>query len=234
MTRKPIIFAVILARGGSKRLPGKNIRDFAGIPLIGWSIKAALDSGKIERVFVSTDDKTIAKVAVEQGAEVPFLRPTELALDETSSMDSLLHFLNDLKERPEYVMLMQPTSPLRTSEHVVQAVDLFSQEQKKGADSIVSVKHLKTPFKYLRFIEDGRMRTLKDSVEEQAGKVFLDCDLLGSNGALYLAALKTLEKEKTFYTQNTVPYIMDENSSIDIDTLEEFEQAEHIFKLTNS
>ena len=113
------ILAIIPARGGSKGLPGKNMKEICGRPLVAWSIEQAKDFKHIHRIVVSTDDDQIAKIANEYGAEVPFMRPVELANDTASTIDVIFDALNWLKRyenyQPEYILLLQPTSPLRTA-----------------------------------------------------------------------------------------------------------------------
>ncbi|WP_205451066.1 cytidylyltransferase domain-containing protein [Salinibacter ruber] len=111
------VLGVILARGGSKGLPRKNIRDLAGKPLIAWTIEAGHESEYLDRLILSSDDEEIMTVAEEHGCEVPFRRPDELAQDDTPSMDALLHALNQV-ESHDYVVLLQPTSPLRTADDI--------------------------------------------------------------------------------------------------------------------
>lgn len=113
-----MILAVIPARGGSKGIPGKNIKDLYGQPLISYTIQAALDCKKIDRVVVSTDSEKIAGVAKKYGADVPFLRPAALAMDTSKTIDAVIDVLERLQETYEYVVLLQPTSPLRTAEDI--------------------------------------------------------------------------------------------------------------------
>jgi CMP-N-acetylneuraminic acid synthetase len=125
--------AVIPARGGSKKLPGKNIKPLNGIPLIAYTIEAALSSGKIARVIVSTDDKEIAEIAVKHGAETPFLRPAELAKDDTPDRPVLMHAINWLKENEGYVAnevaILRPTTPLKTAEMIDACLELLEEKQ---------------------------------------------------------------------------------------------------------
>ena len=133
------ILGLIPARGGSKALPHKNIRQFAGKPLIAWTIETALACPMLDRTIVSTDDPEIADVSRHWGAEVPFLRPAELARDDTPGIEPVLHAVRWLGEnegyRPDYVMVLQPTSPLRTTEDIEAAIQLARDRQ---ADGVVS------------------------------------------------------------------------------------------------
>ena len=121
------IMAVITARGGSKGVPRKNIRDLSGKPLIAWSIEAAKNSGYIDRIIVSTEDTEIRDISLEYGAEVPFLRPKELAEDNSSSVDTVLHVIEKLEKdynyTPDYILLLQPTSPLRNEVHIDDSIE---------------------------------------------------------------------------------------------------------------
>lgn len=145
------ILGLIPARGGSKGIPRKNIKLLAGKPLIAWTIEAALDSSCFARLIVSTDDAEIASVARQYGAEVPFLRPAELASDAASSMDVVLHGLDWLAQAaqslPGLVMLLQPTSPLRTPEDIQAAITLQTE---KNAEAVVSVCEAAHPVQWLR------------------------------------------------------------------------------------
>ena len=136
--------AIITARGGSKGLPGKNIKLMAGKPMIVWTIEAARQAQSVARVCVSTDDAAIASVSRDWGAEVPFLRPVELARDDTPGIAPVLHAVKWMEEhegyRPDYVMLLQPTSPLRTAQDITSATELA---ESKGGDSVVSVSEVK-------------------------------------------------------------------------------------------
>ena len=138
------VLAIIPARGGSKRLPGKNIKDLNGKPLIAWTIDAALRSKYIDKSVVSTDDEIIAEISQKYGAEVPFIRPKELATDTASSIDVILHAINFYKTKGEpfeYVILLQPTSPLRTTEDIDHAFEMLNEETK----AIVSVCETEHP-----------------------------------------------------------------------------------------
>ena len=148
------LLALIPARGGSKRLPKKNILDLLGKPMISWSIEAALGSKFIDKVIVSTDDKEISDIAENYGVSAPFLRPAELSEDDTSSIDVALHALSEIEQSDidyHYILLLQPTSPLRKSFHIDSAVNLFIE---KSADAIVSVTEMEHPIEWVGEISD--------------------------------------------------------------------------------
>ena len=139
------LLAIIPARGGSKRLPNKNILDLAGKPLIVWTIDAAKKSKYIDQIVVSTDSNMIAETAIKAGAEVPFMRPPNLAQDDTSTYEVVDHTLTELRNHGnqyECLLLLQPTSPLRTAEHIDSATDLFTTKNADAVISVTEVDHL--------------------------------------------------------------------------------------------
>lgn len=210
---------LITARGGSKGIPQKNIRPLAGKPLIAWTIQAAKQSRRLDRAIVSTDDPEIASVAREWGAEVPFMRPPELALDDSPHRDVVLHALDWLESEsaspPDYLMLLQPTSPLRTAEDIDRAIALAAE---KDADSVISVcptpHH---PYLSKEIAEDGQ---LLDFIERPQG--YLPRQSLAPayslNGAIYLVRRSVLRERDSWYTARTFAYVMPPERSLDIDT----------------
>ena len=224
------ILAIIPARGGSKGVKRKNIKELNGHPLIYYTIKAALRSKYINRVIVSTDDCEIEKVAKSNGAEVPYLRPKELAGDNSSTVDVVIELLNHLKisEKyiPEYIMVLQCTSPLRDTKDIDNSIEkLISSE----FDGIVSVCEAKiNPYwtnvlkgdKLEYFIEDGKYIIRRQDLPK----------IYNLNGAIYFVKREVFEIEKTFEVSNLTAYIMDEQSSIDIDNEMDFKIAELIME----
>ena len=221
--------AIIPARGGSKGIPHKNIKDLNGKPLIAWTIKESLKSKYIDKLIVSTEDKEIAEISKKYGAKVPFLRPAELALDSTPGIDPILHAVKWFKNRNcnfDYVMCLQCTSPFRTYDQIDEAIEnLF----KKDADSVVSVcENEITPY-WMKKIKNGK---LKDFLDEDVFYVRRQDvpKVYRLNGAIYLAKTQLLLNIKNWYTENTIPCIMDEISSIDIDNMLDFKFAEFLMK----
>lgn len=222
------IVAMIPAREGSKRLPGKNIKLLGGKPLIAWSIEAALNSDYIDEVMVSTDDQCIADIALQYGASVPFLRPVELAGDTSSSMDVVEHVINSylgLEQPFEYLMLLQPTSPLRTAAHINQACEQLFE---KDGDSIVSVCPCDHSPLWSNVIpENGSLKGfINDKVVGLRSQDLPEYYRL--NGAIYLARTDMLLQHKQFLNAelNVFSYKMDDHSSVDIDSLIDFQLAE--------
>ncbi len=211
--------SIIPARGGSKRLPRKNILDLAGKPLIAWSIEAAKSSKYIDEVMVTTDDKEIAKVSVRYGAKVPFFRPEVLATDIASTFDVIEHtidfYKNDLKKEFDYLVLLQPTSPLRKKTHIDEAIALMVA---KNADAVISVCEVDhSPLWSNTLPENG---DLSHFIREEI-KGIRSQDLpkyYRLNGAIYICRIQRLLEEKTlFIKDNIFAYQMDRKASVDID-----------------
>ncbi len=205
---------IIPARGGSKGLPGKNIRKLSGKPLICHAIEAAFSSGL--QPIITTDDNEIATVASDSGGVVPFLRPTHLATDTTPMIDVLLHAIEYLSESAAYdsVLLLQPTSSLRTSGDISEALQLYE----KYGDPVVSVCATAKPIQWVFFRDEtGR---LTPTVESQPNvpnrqEAMPQVEL---NGAIYIAPISLLREKRTFLLPNTRSYLMPRERSIDIDT----------------
>ena len=219
--------AIIPARGGSKRLPGKNLLEIAGKPLIAWSIESALKSKVFERVIVSTDSVAIAQTAVDMGAEAPFLRPSALSTDVSATVEVLLHALNILgipKSNPiSHVACLQPTSPLRKAEDIIHAKELL---EKNNADAVISVcKNEHSPLWSNILPDDNNMESfLSDQAQKTPSQLLPEYYRL--NGAIYFCDIMRLIEEKTlFLNSNIYAYIMNRKNSIDIDDEVDFDLA---------
>lgn len=216
------ILGLIPARGGSKRLPGKNIRPLAGVPLIAWSIRSALASGVFDKVLVTTDDPAIAEIAVDHGASVPWMRPAELASDTATSMDVVLHALSACEASGgvtfDSVMLLQPTSPFRSVDTILRAVELHCRS---GLQSIVSVCPAKVhPEWCFRMDSDGSLQRYVGD-ESLATRSQDLPPAYQINGAIYLATTGELHRERTFLgsrTHGMVVQRLEENIDIDDDS----------------
>lgn len=212
------IIGLITARGGSKAIPRKNVRLVAGKPLIAWTIEAASYSLRLSQLVVSTDDQEIAAIARKWGARVPFLRPAELALDNSPHIPVVVHAIEWLESheqlRCDYVLLLQPTSPLRSGEDIENAIQLALE---RDADSVVSV--CEAPFHpYLaKNIVDGRLESFLPQPEGYLARQNLPKAYV-INGAIYLVRRDLLMKQHTFYTERTYAYLMPPERSLDIDT----------------
>ncbi len=213
------VLGLIPARGGSKSIPRKNVAFVAGKPLIAWTIEPALQCPSLSRVIVSTDDREIAGAAKRYEAEVPFMRPVELAQDDTSSIDVVIHAIRWLEahenDRPDYVMLLQPTSPLRNSDDI-ERVNRIARE--KDADGIISVCRVHHhPYWMKRINEDGVLVDYVSDKQECTSRQGLPPAYV-LNGAIYLARTDVLLNQQTFYTERTYAYIMPLERSLDIDS----------------
>ncbi|MEZ8602552.1 MULTISPECIES: cytidylyltransferase domain-containing protein [Vibrio] len=217
------ILAFIPARGGSKRLPRKNILPLAGKPLIGWSIEAAKDSKYINQIFISTDDQEIAEVAQSFGIDVPELRPSHLASDTASTADVLTYTLEKFGNNVDIVVLLQPTSPLRTAVHIDQALELFV---KKQASSVVSVTPCEHPPTWSNTLPDDG--SLGEFVRPEALKRSQDLEgFYRFNGAIYIFDVrKFLKCRDICYTNESFAYVMENKDSFDIDQQLDFDLAE--------
>ena len=209
------VLAVITARGNSKRLPHKNILDVGGRPLIAWSIEAAKNSLFIDRFILSSDDDKIIQTARKWGCEAPFKRPPELACDETLIEHVLIHALDSIKEAYDYIVLLQPTSPLRTPKDIDECIALCNEH---GASACVSVfQTKKSPYWTFRVDESGCMTPfLRAEEPSHPRQNLLNTHMV--NGAVYVAEVPWYIKNQTFFSANTVAYIMPPERSVDIDT----------------
>ncbi|MFD1551232.1 acylneuraminate cytidylyltransferase family protein [Putridiphycobacter roseus] len=227
------ILGLIPARGGSKGLPGKNIRPLNGKPLIAWSIESSLASQQIDTTIVSTDDKAIADIAVAHGASLPFMRPNHLASDQSTSKDVIIHALEYFREAGQafdYLVLLQPTSPFRKAGDIDKAIDLAKET---GADLVVSVKETASNPYYVLFEEDekGNLKNSKASTFSRRQ----DCPKVYElNGSIYVFKVKSILEKDSLKFENTIKFLMDSYHSIDIDNLEDFEYAEFLLQKQQS
>lgn len=220
--------AIIPARGGSKRLPGKNIKLLAGKPLICWTIDAAFQSKLFDLVLVSTDSPDIAYIAQEAGAIVPGLRPSELASDKATTNDVITHMVDIVEQQWEQVStitLLQPTSPLRKAENIRAAYDLFV---KKQASSVVSVCRLEHPLQLCnRLPRDGCMHNF---IRPENNKRTQDLEpYYRVNGAIYIFDRQFVGHIVDIYCKKSYAYVMSMEESIDIDEQFDFDVAELMF-----
>jgi CMP-N,N'-diacetyllegionaminic acid synthase len=211
--------AIIPARGGSKGVRRKNIAPVGGRPLLAWTIETARAARTVNRIVVTTDDAEIAKIANDHNAEVPFLRPASLATDYTSGMDVLLHAVRWLEENEGYhsdwVLLLQPTSPLRTAEDIDTA---FSIATAHNADAVVSANPAQTHPYWMKKIEsDGRFSEFFEQQKVDANRQELP-PAFALNGAIYLIKNKTLLSQQNFFNSRTYAYVMPQERSLDVDT----------------
>jgi CMP-N,N'-diacetyllegionaminic acid synthase len=229
------VLAIIPARGGSKGIPRKNLANAGGKSLLRWTVDAALQSDRCTRVIVSTDSNEIAAHSLECGAEVPFLRPPELATEYTPGIAPILHALrwlmNEEDYRPDYVVKLQPTSPLRTASDIDGAMSLAIQ---KSADAVVSVTPaIQHPFWMKVLTDDGRMQDFTSSGRVVAQRQDLS-PVYALNGAIYLAKREVLLKHESWYTERTYAYVMPVERSLDVDTPEDLRLVDLMLRDSSS
>lgn len=218
------VVAIILARGGSKRLPKKNVKKLAGKPLVAYSIEAAKQSKYINRTVVFTDNKDIARISQKYGVEV-FKEPSHLAQDHSKATDALFYLLSLLKKQNvdhSVVVFLQPTSPLRTTGDIDKAISIFLNDK---CESVVSVFEAEHDIHWAMAFKHGYLAPLLDLKSFKARSQDL-LPIYIPNGAIYVSSVVTLLKNKSFYTKKTLPYVMPRERSIDIDTQEDFNAAE--------
>jgi len=224
--------AIITARGGSKGLKRKNILDFNGKPLIAWTIEAALNSKRIDECFVTTEDDEIAEVSIMHGAKV-IPRPINLAGDFVTSEDVLVHALSELEETFEHIdilALLQPTSPLRSSTEI----DLAIQEYiKSSADCVISVfKPKHSAAKAYKLNENGSISGLFDESAPYEPRQNLP-QTFQPNGAIYVFNSEKFKSAGKIPRENVYPFEMSEETSIDIDDIDDFRKAEEQMRNSN-
>ena len=233
MINNKTFIAIIPARGGSKRLPGKNILDLNGKPLIEWSIKASLDSKYIDKTMVTTDSDAIIEVSRKAGAEVPFKRPNYISTDVAKRSDVIKHtvdfYYDSLKYKFDYIVYLQPTSPLRTSAEIDKAIEYMFQ---KNADAVVSVCKLEHPVEWSGIlpIDMDMSKFLSRTQVKLRGQDLPSQYRL--NGAIYICNTERfLEQDCMFLDDNIYAYEMDQIDSVDIDTEVDFKIAEILLKI---
>ena len=220
------MLAIIPARSGSKGLPGKNLKELNGKPLISYAIDQAKKSKLIDKIVVSTDDVDIANVAVNYGAECPFLRPAHLASDDSLVNDTFIYTLDKLKNDFDYdvseFIVLQPTTPLRKVSDIDSAIELFKQ---KDADSVVSYVLESHPIYWHKFLDENMC--FDDIFEQKLANRQEYPKSYYPNGAIYIFKKKLILENK-WYSDKSFAYLMPRSRSVDIDTLDDFLYAEYL------
>jgi N-acylneuraminate cytidylyltransferase/CMP-N,N'-diacetyllegionaminic acid synthase len=230
MYKNKKILGLIPARGNSKGLAGKNTRPLSGKPLIYWSIKEAFRSRYLDRVIVSTDSCKIAALAKKYGAEVPFMRPGRLATDTAKCIDVIFHALDFMRkkgQRYDLILLLQPTSPLRSSLDIDKAVRLLFRKKAKAVVSVCQEPH--SPLRSNTLPRNGCMKNFLKPQAMNRNRQDLP-DFYRLNGAVMLAFCGYLKEDRGFFGSRTYAYIMPQERSVDIDTKCDLKFAEFLFK----
>jgi len=232
---KQSFLAIIPARSGSKGIPGKNIKDLYGKPLIGYTVEAALQSPYFtaEDVICSTDSPEIAQVARSYGAAVPWLRPPELARDDTNSaavVEDVVTRLASCGRYYQHLVLLQPTSPLRTVSHINHAIEFYLE---KKADAVISVAPVReSPFWMKTMNEAGVLNNLISPSGEYLQRQQLP-QVYRPNGAIYIIRTEVFLRERSFYPAGSYGFVMDRHSSVDIDEELDWIIAERLVKASD-
>ena len=208
------VLAIIPARGGSKGVPRKNIKEVGGKPLIAWTIEEAKKSKYIDRLILSSENDEIIAVARQWGCEVPFVRPSELARDDTPGIEPVLHAIEAIPEKYDYVVLLQPTSPLRKAEDIDGCIERCIQSEAPACVSVTEPNH--NPFWMFTIDSGGQLNPFMQerliARRQDLQKVY------ALNGAIYVAKREWLEKNRNFISRETLAYVMGRERSLDIDS----------------
>jgi len=222
------VLCIIPARNGSKGLPKKNIMLLAGKPLIHWSIQSALHSKYIDETIVSTDSHKIASISKKSGATVPFLRPASLATSKATTKDVIIHAINQVERKGQYykyIVLLQPTSPLRTHKDIDESIEYLKNKSTKAVVSVCETEH--NPLWINTLLKNKKMNNFvpkffKNKNRQQLPKYYR------INGAIYVSDISYFKENNGFIGDNTIAYIMPQLRSVDIDTILDFKLAEII------
>ncbi len=209
------VLAIVMARGGSKGISRKNLRLVGEKPMLAWTIAAARESHFIDRTILSSEDSEIISVARQLGCEVPFVRPAEFALDETSAMDVVRHAIAALKKTYDFIVLLQPTSPLRTGADIDGCLMMCHEKTAPAAVSVVEAD--KNPHWMYSVDNDLRLRPLIASEKRPTRRQCMP-SYYALNGAVFVARTEWLVKAGDFVGPETVAYIMPADRSVDVDT----------------
>ncbi len=224
--------AIIPARSGSKGLKDKNIKELDGKPLMAYSIEAALKSNQFETVMVSTDSKEYAKVASEYGAEVPFLRSEKTSTDEAGSWDVVLEVLSNyvgLGKTYDTVCLLQPTSPLRKVDDIINSYKMLEEKRADAITSVCEVDH--SPWWTMTLPPNGSLKEFRKNKKINVPRQQLD-KFYRLNGAVYIRKVEYVNSSINLLDKEEYGYIMLRKNSVDIDSIEDFEYAEYILENT--
>lgn len=219
------VIAVVPARGGSKGLPGKNLKRVGGVTLIGRAVEAARASAHVDRVVASTDCPRLAAEALRRGAEVPFLRPAELATDTATTADVVLHALDYLKVQSGFLVLLQPTSPLRTAADIDGAIRACHAA---GAPAAVGVTEIETSPYWIYHLGDGDRLAPVVPIGARPKRRQDSPAAFALNGAVYVVDVAHFRARRDFVPEGAVAWVMPSERSIDIDTAEDLSEARRL------
>jgi len=237
MYKNKTIFGLIPARSGSKGIPRKNIKFLLGKPLIAWTIEQALASKYLDRVIVSTDDKEIAKIARNYGAEIPFIRPKALATDKAKTINVIIHAINFFKRKGvefNYLALLEPTSPLRETEDIDKCIEILLNNH--FGKTIVSVAKLESAHPEFNIIIDkktGYIKKIDGTTNFNVLRRQELQDVYFFDGTIYISEVKELVEKRSFYHKKTLAYIVPKWKLFEVDDLVDLICIESIMKNLN-
>lgn len=228
------ILAIVPARGGSKGIPRKNIRPLNSKPLLAYTATAAMDSRFITRRVLSTDDMEIARIGSEYGLEVPFMRPAHLSTDRSPSLEGFQFTLNELGLRegyvPDHVIILQPTSPLRNSAHIDEAIEKYLNADADSLVSVMKIPHSMTPFSAMYKNDDDYLRPLTELDESRNQRQNKPNYFARNGAAIYITTPSNILANNSLYGKNIVAYEMSKLDSLDIDDEEDWILAEALLE----
>lgn len=224
------ILAIIPARGGSKGLPGKNIKPLSGKPLIGWTIEQALKSKFIDEIFVSTDSREIALASEKFDVKVPSLRPDFLASDGASSMDVISYVISQYESNDlqfDFIILLEPTSPLRKDNDIDNAITMLAENE--SADGVISLGeiHMEHPVIVKKINSEGRIVPYIDDVKKISQRQEADKSYF-PYGVIYMIRTEVFKRKKSLYTDNIIPYFIERWQNYEVDDIYDFMAIEAI------
>lgn len=226
------VLGIVPARGGSKGIPNKNLRKLSGKPLLQYTADAAFAAGAFDRVILTTDSAAIAQLGRDVGLEVPFMRPADLAADDTPMLAVVKHaidFLNDQGWAADIVFVLQPSSPLRTADHILQGWRLLESENCDSVVSVTKIPDLYSPQKAMR-LKDGHL-----TFWDEAGPTIVrrqDVETAyAREGTIYAFWAKTIKEYNSIYGEKCLPLILPAEESLSLDTLEDWQRAEEKLKI---
>ena len=224
------IIAIIPARGGSKGLPNKNIKNMHGKPLIAWTIQSALSSEFLDTVFVSTDSKEIRDISIDFGSEIPFMRPSIFAQDNSPSWEVVIHVLDEFKKAGkefDYIALLEPTSPLRKKDDIDNAIKKLINDN--NAETLVSLGeiHMEHPTIVKKLNDQGLVKPYIDHSKNIYQRQQMD-NAYFPYGVIYLSKVDAFYRQKKFYTEKTIAFLIERWQNFEIDDSLDFEIIEKI------
>ncbi len=228
------IIGIIPARGGSKGIPRKNIRKISGKPLLAYTVEAAQGSKLLTRIILSTEDEEIKRLGLDLGLDVPFMRPAKLAEDDTPGLSVIKHAVRTLEKEENYhsdiIVVLQPTSPLRTSKHIDEALNIFLTDNADSLVSVTEVTHNMNPYSVMRLKEDGTIKQFLDYDEKKNLRQLKPIFYARNGAAIYICTYHCLIGKNSLFGDRILPYFMKKEESFDLDDQTDWRIVESLLK----